>query len=52
MLRTTDSATADGYLGNMVDLGRPPVIGLIEPARELARIDEVRRTLLSTAGKA
>ena len=42
-----DSATADGYLANLVDLGRPPVIGLVEPVRELARIDEARRTLLS-----
>ena len=30
--------TAEGYLANLVDLGRPPVVGLVEPARELARI--------------
>ncbi|WP_027862781.1 AAA family ATPase [Marmoricola sp. URHB0036] len=42
---STQASTADGYLANLVDLGRPPVVGLVEPARELARIDEVRRTL-------
>jgi DNA-binding SARP family transcriptional activator/tetratricopeptide (TPR) repeat protein len=35
----------DGYLANLVDLGRPPVIGLVEPARELARIDAIAATL-------
>ena len=41
----TSSETAEGYLATLVDLGRPPIVGLVEPARELARIDEVRRTL-------
>jgi tetratricopeptide (TPR) repeat protein len=47
VLGSTPSATADGYLANLVDLGRPPVIGLVEPARELARIEEARRALPS-----
>jgi DNA-binding SARP family transcriptional activator len=34
-----------GYLASMVDLGRPPVIGLVEPTRELARIDALAATL-------
>jgi len=47
VLGSSTSATADGYLANLVDLGRPPVIGLVEPARELARIDETRRRLVA-----
>jgi tetratricopeptide (TPR) repeat protein len=37
--------TADAYLANLVDLGRPPVIGLIEPQHELARIESSRQAL-------
>jgi DNA-binding SARP family transcriptional activator/tetratricopeptide (TPR) repeat protein len=37
--------TAEGYLANLVDLGRPPVVGLVEPARELARISRERAAL-------
>jgi hypothetical protein len=33
-----DEEAGDGYLASLVDLGRPPIIGLVEPARELARI--------------
>lgn len=36
---------ADGYLANLVDLGRPPVVGLIEPRRELAKIEASRAAL-------
>lgn len=39
------TTTADGYLSNLVDLGRPPVVGLVEPAREIQRIADVRQTL-------
>ena len=39
---------AEGYLANLVDLGRPPVVGLVEPARELARIARDRAALAST----
>ncbi|MDT7686830.1 MAG: hypothetical protein QOG57_7140, partial [Pseudonocardiales bacterium] len=28
----------DSHLANLVDLGRPPVVGLVEPDRELARV--------------
>jgi hypothetical protein len=40
--------TAEGYLANLVDLGRPPVVGLVEPARELTRISRDRAALAST----
>ena len=33
-----DEEAGDGYLASLVDLGRPPIVGLVEPARELARI--------------
>lgn len=45
MLRAVVETTADGYLANLVDLGRPPVVGLVEPARELARIARDRAAL-------
>jgi DNA-binding SARP family transcriptional activator/tetratricopeptide (TPR) repeat protein len=38
MLGTVSSATAEGYTAALVDLGRPPVAGLVEPQRELARV--------------
>lgn len=38
----------DAYMSNLVDLGRPPVAGLTEPARELARV-ELEHTELSQA---
>jgi hypothetical protein len=28
----------DEYMAALVDLGRPPVVGLVEPAWELARV--------------
>jgi DNA-binding SARP family transcriptional activator/tetratricopeptide (TPR) repeat protein len=40
--------TAEGYLANLVDLGRPPVVGLVEPAWELTRISRDRAALAST----
>jgi DNA-binding SARP family transcriptional activator len=49
LLGSAASATADGYLANLVDLGRPPVVGLVEPARELDRIDEATRALRSVS---
>jgi DNA-binding SARP family transcriptional activator/tetratricopeptide (TPR) repeat protein len=30
----------EGYIATLLDLGRPPVAGLVEAARELARIEE------------
>jgi DNA-binding SARP family transcriptional activator len=40
-------APGDGaeYVANLVDLGRPPVQGLIEPARELERVEAELREL-------
>jgi len=37
--------TAEGYLADLVDLGRPPVVGLVEPVRELTRIERERAAL-------
>lgn len=39
--------TGDGaeYVANLVDLGRPPVQGLVEPARELERVEAELREL-------
>ncbi|MDP2709900.1 MAG: AAA family ATPase [Solirubrobacteraceae bacterium] len=36
----------EAYLSNLVDLGRPPLAGLTEPARELARVQSEQRELL------
>jgi hypothetical protein len=46
MLSTVAGATADGYTAALLDLGRPPVAGLVEPQRELARV----RTALTSSG--
>ena len=35
----------DAYMSNLVDLGRPPVAGLTEPARELKRVLSEREEL-------
>ena len=45
LLPSASSVTAESYVANLVDLGRPPVVGLIEPARELARLDHERAVL-------
>ena len=37
----------DAYMSNLVDLGRPPVAGLTEPARELKRVLSEREELLA-----
>ncbi len=38
---TATGEAGDGYLASLVDLGRPPIIGLVEPGRELDRIAEL-----------
>jgi DNA-binding SARP family transcriptional activator/tetratricopeptide (TPR) repeat protein len=48
MLAAATSATAEGYTATLLDLGRPPVVGLVEPERELARIEEELRTCPSS----
>ena len=40
MLASVAAVTADGYMATIVDLGRPPVVGLVEPERELALVTE------------
>jgi hypothetical protein len=30
--------TGEEFMASLVDLGRPPVVGLVEPDRELARV--------------
>ncbi|MGH2917429.1 MAG: AAA family ATPase, partial [Solirubrobacteraceae bacterium] len=37
--RTDRAGDGDDYMDVMVDLGRPPVAGLVEPQRELARLE-------------
>jgi hypothetical protein len=37
--RTDRTGDGDDYMEVMVDLGRPPVAGLVEPRRELARLE-------------
>jgi hypothetical protein len=41
------AVSTEGYFGNFVDLGRPPVVGLVEPAYELERIGRERAQLLA-----
>jgi DNA-binding SARP family transcriptional activator/tetratricopeptide (TPR) repeat protein len=42
----------DSHLANLVDLGRPPVVGLVEPERELARVRAELADLDEPGGKA
>jgi hypothetical protein len=44
--------TSEGYLANLLDLGRPPVLGLVEPQRELDRITALRAGLDARTGVA
>lgn len=37
--RLGGAMSGDDYMANVVDLGRPPVAGLVEPSRELARVE-------------
>ncbi|MCW2771531.1 MAG: transcriptional activator domain [Aeromicrobium sp.] len=45
VLGSVTARTADGYLAHLVDLGRPPVTGLVEPECELDRIQMSRQVL-------
>ena len=50
--RVADTAEDDAgeeYLVSLVDLGRPPIVGLVEPARELARIAELSAVLVPSS---
>jgi tetratricopeptide (TPR) repeat protein len=45
-----DATVGDAYATTLVDLGRPPVAGLTEPAVELGRVLADRAALLSEVG--
>jgi hypothetical protein len=45
MLASMAGATAEGYTATLLDLGRPPVVGLVEPARELQLIEQAMTTV-------
>ncbi len=50
--RLDDSAaTGEAYAVNLVDLGRPPVAGLVEPALEVGRVLADRARSLAAAGR-
>jgi len=48
VLSTSSRAAGEDYLAVLVDLGRPPVVGLVEPERELAAIDRERALLAAS----
>ena len=47
--RLEPSRIGEAYLAALVDLGRVPVAGLVEPARELARVEEELAALAGAA---
>jgi len=50
--RLESAATmGDAFAANVVDLGRPPAAGLVEPAVEVGRILADRATTLASAGR-
>jgi hypothetical protein len=44
-------STGDAFAANVVDLGRPPMAGLVEPGVELGRALADRATVLAAAGR-
>ena len=50
LLPKVGALTSEGYLANLLDLGRPPVLGLVEPQRELDRIQALRDALATRSG--
>jgi tetratricopeptide (TPR) repeat protein len=50
LLPRVGALTSEGYLANLLDLGRPPVLGLVEPQRELDRIQALRDALAARPG--
>ena len=40
VLATVTQTNGEAYLANLVDLGRMPVLGLVEPERELSQLAE------------
>jgi DNA-binding SARP family transcriptional activator/tetratricopeptide (TPR) repeat protein len=51
VLPQVGTLTSEGYLANLLDLGRPPVLGLVEPQRELDRIQALRDSLAARPGE-
>ena len=47
--RRRGAGAGDEYMANLVDLGRPPVVGLVEPALELRRLESELRDLHRSA---
>jgi DNA-binding SARP family transcriptional activator len=45
LLTSVSRLTAEDYQAALVDLGRPPVVGLVEPRLELARVEHERAAL-------
>lgn len=45
-------SAGEAYAANLVDLGRPPVAGLVEPARELERVRADRERVARAAASA
>lgn len=45
------TSTGDLFAANVVDLGRPPMAGLVEPGVELGRVLADRATVLAAAGR-
>jgi tetratricopeptide (TPR) repeat protein len=45
LIPSVTAANADWYNASLVDLGRPPLVGLVEPGRELARVEQQLRSL-------
>jgi len=45
------TSTGDVFAANVVDLGRPPMAGLVEPGLELGRALADRATVLAAAGR-
>jgi tetratricopeptide (TPR) repeat protein len=45
LLPVVTDKTTEGFFANLVDLGRPPVVGLVEPGREIALLERERAML-------
>jgi len=45
LIPSVSAATAEGYMANLVDFGRPPLVGLVEPITELTRVEQRLRSL-------
>jgi hypothetical protein len=48
--RGGDLGAGEQYMANLVDLGRAPVLGLVEPAHELRRVEAELASLMAPVG--